>query len=107
MLWRCCSSIYMAAGLISQEYFGAFGCCPSGCWYTVRVFFLPFWTACSCLPALRIWRNSFTSLVLPRYEHVVYPWPLQLAEVLFILWLLIKGVESKPLSSPATAAAAD
>jgi len=31
--------------------------------------------------------NSFTSLVLPRYEHVVYQRmsPLQLAEVLFIL----------------------
>jgi len=50
--------------------------------------------------------NSFTSLVLPRYEHVVYQWmsPLQLAEVLFILWLLIKGAEPKPASSPATAA---
>ena len=52
--------------------------------------------------------DSFTSLLLPRYEHVVYQWmsPLQLAEVLFILWLLIKGAEPKPLSSPVTAAAA-
>jgi Domain of unknown function (DUF4386) len=52
--------------------------------------------------------NSFTSLVLPRYEHIVYQWmsPLQLAEVLLILWLLIKGAIPKPLASPASLAAA-
>lgn len=37
--------------------------------------------------------NSFTSLVLPRYEAVVSQWmnPLQLVEVVFMLWLLIMG----------------
>jgi hypothetical protein len=47
--------------------------------------------------------NSFTSLVLPRYEHLVYQWvgPLLYAELLFLLWLLIKGANPKPLASPA------
>jgi len=41
--------------------------------------------------------NSFTSLVLPRYEAIVSRWmnPLQLAEVLFMLWLLIMGAKPK------------
>ena len=52
--------------------------------------------------------NSFTSLVLPRYVDVVYQWvnPLQFAELLLILWLLIKGPKPTPLSSPATVVAA-
>ena len=43
--------------------------------------------------------NSFTSLTLPRYEDVVSRWisPLQLVEVVFMLWLLIKGPKPKPL----------
>jgi len=43
--------------------------------------------------------NSFTSLTLPRYEEVVSRWisPLQLVEVVFMLWLLIKGAKPKPL----------
>ena len=53
--------------------------------------------------------NSFTSLVLPRYEDVVYQWvnPLQYAELLLILWLLIKGPKPAPLSSPAAVVEAD
>jgi Domain of unknown function (DUF4386) len=52
--------------------------------------------------------NSFTSLVLPAYEGVVSRWmnPLQAVEVVFMLWLLIKGAKLKPLaaaSSPANA----
>jgi hypothetical protein len=44
--------------------------------------------------------NSFTSLVLPRYEVIVSRWmsPLQLAEILFMLWLLIKGAIPKPVA---------
>lgn len=44
--------------------------------------------------------NSFTSLLLPRYETSVSRWvgPLQLAEVLFMLWLLIMGATPKPLA---------
>jgi hypothetical protein len=40
--------------------------------------------------------NSFTALVLPRYESVVSRWanPVQLVEVVFMLWLLIKGTTS-------------
>lgn len=43
--------------------------------------------------------NSFTSLTLPGYEEVVSRWisPLQLVEVVFMLWLLIKGAKPKPL----------
>jgi hypothetical protein len=42
--------------------------------------------------------NSFTSLVLPQYEAVVSRWmsPLQLVEMVFMLWLLIKGAEPGP-----------
>lgn len=48
--------------------------------------------------------NAFTRLVLPGHAHVVYQWisPLLSAELLFILWLLIKGPNPKPLASPAT-----
>jgi hypothetical protein len=42
--------------------------------------------------------NSFTSLVLPRYEAIVDKWisPLQAVEILFMLWLLIMGAKPKP-----------
>jgi Domain of unknown function (DUF4386) len=42
--------------------------------------------------------NSFTSLVLPQYETAVSRWmnPIQLVEMLFMLWLLIMGAEPKP-----------
>jgi hypothetical protein len=41
--------------------------------------------------------NSFTSLVLPEYETVVSRWmsPIQLVEILFMLWLLIMGAKPK------------
>ena len=44
--------------------------------------------------------NSFTSLVLPRYEALVNRWigPLQLAEMVFMLWLLIKGARPKAIA---------
>jgi hypothetical protein len=44
--------------------------------------------------------NSFTALVLPSYEAIVSQWmsPLQLAEVVFMLWLLIKSAKPKPLT---------
>ena len=44
--------------------------------------------------------NSFTSILLPRYETIVSQWvsPLQLAEVLFMLWLLIMGATPKPVA---------
>ena len=53
--------------------------------------------------------NSFTRLFLPGHADVVYQWisPLLSAELWFILWLLIKGANPKPLASPATVAAAD
>jgi len=47
--------------------------------------------------------NSFTSLVLPRYEAIVSRWmsPLQFGEVVFMLWLVIMGAKPKPLADPA------
>jgi len=44
--------------------------------------------------------NSFTSLVLPRYEAMVNRWisPLQLAEMVFMLWLLIKGARPRAMA---------
>ena len=46
--------------------------------------------------------NSFTSLLLPPYENIVARWmmPLQFGELLFMLWLLIKGANPKPLVGP-------
>ena len=51
--------------------------------------------------------NSLTSLLLPRYEHIVSQWmtPLSFGELLFMFWLLIKGANVKPLAGPASAAA--
>jgi len=44
--------------------------------------------------------NSFTALVMPQYEASVARWmnPLQLAEMVFMLWLLIRG--AVPKTSP-------
>ena len=44
--------------------------------------------------------NSFTALVLPQYEAAVSRWvsPIQLVEMLFMLWLLMMG--AKPNSLP-------
>ena len=51
--------------------------------------------------------NSFTSLVVPQYEAIVSRWmsPLQLAEMVFMLWLLIKGATPKPFAVSAYSAA--
>ena len=44
--------------------------------------------------------NSFASLVLPQYEHVVSRWmmPLSFGELVFMFWLLIMGAQPKPLA---------
>lgn len=46
--------------------------------------------------------NSFTSLVLPQYERTVSRWmsPLQLVEMVFMLWLLIVGATPPAPTSP-------
>ncbi len=51
--------------------------------------------------------NSFTSLVMPPYEKVVSRWvsPLQLVEVVFMLWLLIKGARPESTSGRSAMAA--
>jgi hypothetical protein len=43
--------------------------------------------------------NSFTALVLPQYEAAVARWmsPIQLVEMVFMLWLLIMGARPKAL----------
>ena len=43
--------------------------------------------------------NSFTALVLPQYEAAVYRFmnPIQLVEMVFMLWLLIVGAKPKPV----------
>jgi hypothetical protein len=48
--------------------------------------------------------NSFTSLLLPRYEHIVSRWmmPLSFGELLFMFWLLIMGAKPKPVAGPAS-----
>jgi hypothetical protein len=51
--------------------------------------------------------NSFTSLLLPQYEHIVGRWmtPFQFGELLFMFWLLIMGANPKPLESRVSSAA--
>jgi hypothetical protein len=48
--------------------------------------------------------NSFTSLLLPQYEHIVSRWmmPLTFGEVVFMFWLLIMGAKPKALAGPAS-----
>lgn len=48
--------------------------------------------------------NSFTSLLLPQYETQVSRWmdPLQAVELVFMLWLLIKGGKPQPLPGMAS-----
>jgi hypothetical protein len=50
--------------------------------------------------------NSFTSLLLPRYEGIVSRWmtPLSFGELVFMFWLLIMGAKPKPVAGPASAA---
>ncbi len=50
--------------------------------------------------------TSFTSLLLPQYEDIVSRWmmPLQFGELLFMLWLLIKGATPKPFVGPRSSA---
>jgi len=51
--------------------------------------------------------NSLTSLLVPQYEQIVSQWmmPLSFGELLFMLWLLIKGANPKPLAGSASSAA--
>ncbi len=51
--------------------------------------------------------NSFTSLLLPQYEHIASRWmmPLGFGELVFMFWLLIMGAKPKPLAGPASSAA--
>ena len=48
--------------------------------------------------------NSFTSLLLPQYEAQVSRWmdPLQAVELVFMLWLLIKGGKPQPVPGMAS-----
>jgi Domain of unknown function (DUF4386) len=50
--------------------------------------------------------NSFMSLVLPQYEHIVSRWmmPFTFGEVVFMFWLLIMGAKPKALAGPASSA---
>src|ERR1700687_3127021 len=51
--------------------------------------------------------NSFTSLLLPQYEHIVSRWmmPFGFGELVFMFWILIMGAKPKPLASPESSAA--
>src|SRR6266849_3615484 len=51
--------------------------------------------------------SSFTSLLLPQYEHIVSRWmmPFGFGELVFMFWLLIMGAKPKPFAGPASSAA--
>ena len=64
--------------------------------------FLPRWLGVLLMLACFAYLgNSFTSLLLPKYETIVSRWlsPLQLAEVLFMAWLLIRGAVPKTMAA--------
>ncbi len=48
--------------------------------------------------------SAFTSLLLPRYAHIVnqYALILEVAELPIMFWLLIWGAKTKPLAAPAS-----
>jgi len=50
--------------------------------------------------------NSFTSLLLPQYEHIVSRWmmPFGFGELVFMFWILIMGAGPKALAGPASSA---
>ena len=50
--------------------------------------------------------NSFTSLLLPQYEHIVSRWmmPFGFGELVFMFWILIMGARPKALAGPASSA---
>jgi hypothetical protein len=50
--------------------------------------------------------SSFTSLLLPQYEHIISRWvkPFTFGELLFMFWLLIMGAKPKLLAPPASSA---
>jgi hypothetical protein len=50
--------------------------------------------------------NSFTSLLLPQYEHIVSRWmmPFGFGELVFMFWILIRGARPKALAGPASSA---
>jgi hypothetical protein len=81
------------------EFSGAFGCILSVLVYwsdfIPRVLGILLMAGCFAYLA-----NSFTSLVLTQYEAAVSRWisPIQLVEMLFMLWLLIMGAKPKPRS---------
>ena len=45
---------------------------------------------------------SFTGMLVPQYEDMVssFAFPAQLGEVVFMLWLVIRGARSQPLEAP-------
>ena len=55
------------------------------------------WLMAGCFAWLA---TSFTSLILPQYEHIVSRWttPLTVGELMFVMWLLIVGANPKPLA---------
>src|SRR2546427_6113766 len=48
--------------------------------------------------------NSFMSLLLPQYEHIVSRWmmPFSFGELLFMFWLLIMGAKPRAVAGPAS-----
>ena len=49
---------------------------------------------------------SFTGLLLPQYEDMAsnIAFPAQLGELAFMLWLVIKGANPKPVAAPGSSA---
>lgn len=95
---RCCS-LGCTADLTLRKYFGVCGSFLSGCSIPVALY-----SKSPRPPAdaglLRYVVDSFTSRLLPSLETIISQWvsPLMLAEVVFMLWLLIMGATPKTLA---------
>ena len=76
---------------------------------TIRSRFLPrflgVWLIINGFAYLTI---SFTGLLLPQYEDMVFniAFPALLGEMAIMLWLLIKGAKPQPLDAAASSSAA-
>ena len=90
-------------GFVVCEIFWGLWLFPLG-WLVYRSGFIPrFLGVLVMLNGFTYPVNSFTSLLLPQYEHIVSRWmmPLSFGELVFMFWLLIMGARPK-LASPAS-----
>jgi hypothetical protein len=91
-------------GLVVNEIFWGLWLFPFGVLVMRSGFLLRIlgvWLIVNCFAYVAI---SFTGLLLPQYEHMVFnsAFPALLGEMAIMLWLLIKGAKVQPLAAAAS-----